>query len=157
MIRLSPLKLQRYFVDELHVTARTLTLTEPTAVPELMPEDLDVNVELFEAREKLADRLCVLSVKLKETSKPFPYNFQIRLTGFFELQLAGMTPQQQETHVRFSMPSLLWAAAREVLITQMEKGPYPAVILPVVTFLPEQEAVGALKGAGTALGAHQVP
>lgn len=157
MIRLSPLKLQKYFVDELTVAVRLLKTNAPVLDLELTPDDLEVGVEQYEGVEKQSHKLCHLTVKLKETDKQVPYRFFIRMVGLFELDPTGMSQQQIETHLRFSMPSVLWSAAREVLATQMAKGPFPPVLLPVVTFLPEQEPLDKLKGVGTALGAHQVP
>jgi preprotein translocase subunit SecB len=139
MIRISPLKLKRYIVEEIHVVARTLVLAEPQPVPELLADDLEVAVEHFQNEAFPNEMLCRLLIKLKESEKPVPYAFAIRIGGLFEIGTEGLSTQQRDTHIRFSMPSLLWAVARDVLVTQMAKGPYPPVILPVVTFLPEHE------------------
>jgi preprotein translocase subunit SecB len=147
MVRLSPLKLNNYFIEELHVVVRPLKLEKPTPLPELLPEDLDVMIEHFEGENAPGHFLCHLQIKLKETGKLIPYYFLVRLIGAFELDTQGLNRQQCDTHIQFSMPSLLWAVAREILKDQMAKGPYPPVMLPVVTFLPEKvEGTAKLKG-----------
>lgn len=157
MIKPSPLKLIQYSVEEMHVVMRELRITEPTPVPYLATDDLDVNVEHFGMKEDANARLCRLQVKLRETDKLYPYRFTIRVVGIFQLPAEGLNPQQRDTFIRFSMPSVLWSTARETLAEMMSKGPYPPMVLPIVTFLPDQEPTDLLKGAGSAIGAHQVP
>jgi preprotein translocase subunit SecB len=156
MIRPSPLSLKRYFVEEIYVAVRppaTPTVEYPS---ELNVDELDVAVEHFQKEDLKIEFLCRLIVKSRESVRWSPYNFSIKLAGVFHLPDVPNSPNRDQ-HIRFSMPSILWASAREVLQSQMEKGPFPAPHLPVVTFLPDIEPQDPLKGAGTALGGHQVP
>ncbi len=102
MIRLSPLKLKQYAVEEFHVVARALELAEPTPVPDLLPEDLEVTVEQFHNASSPSDLLCRLQVKLIEAQKPVPYRFLVRLAGVFELPLRMPSIRsRRESHVSF--------------------------------------------------------
>lgn len=155
MIRPSPLRLKQYFVEELRFQVHELPPDVAKSMPELMPADIEFKVDGFENTAQPNDMLCRLTVGLRKTEKLLPYDFKLRMVGFFEIA-AGLTPEQQEAQRRFGMVSVLWGVAREVLADAMRKGPYPPLMLPVVTFVPD-EARDPKKGAESAVEAKQVP
>jgi preprotein translocase subunit SecB len=73
-----------------------------------------------------------------DEKKNFPYSFDITIVGYFRLD-----GQHTQEHVNVFLyahaPAILYAAAREVLATVTGRGPYPAIVLPSVSFIDDVE------------------
>jgi preprotein translocase subunit SecB len=70
-----------------------------------------------------------------------PYSFKVSLVGYFHIDKAVGEKDERGANVLLyaNAPALLYAAARELLATATARGPYPAVILPSVSFLDDAE------------------
>jgi preprotein translocase subunit SecB len=136
-MRPSPLQLEGYFVTELRFKAQpdfAYDLENPlTTVPSTA---LTVDVVLGKHQEKQLRRSCELAVELADpTGSNFPYVFRTAFTGFFRIS-EHYPAEQVELMFATNAPALLYSAARELLATVTGRGPYPAITLPSVTFLP---------------------
>lgn len=150
----SPLRLEWYFIKELHVVwqpefdaSESVALAVSDLSVEVLPSqnEQDPLKWAFEVSVALADK----------TGKRFPYTFQVTLVGFFELAKAysDRNPDSAELLARVNGPAVLYSAAREHITTVTSRGPCPEIILPTVTFLPVGEEE---KGASELLESKRV-
>jgi Preprotein translocase subunit SecB len=72
--------------------------------------------------------------------KKFPYFFEIAVEGYFRIA-EDYPAEKVELLFHANAPALLYAAAREILAVVTGRGPFPAVILPSVSFLDDAEAI----------------
>jgi preprotein translocase subunit SecB len=81
----------------------------------------------------------------KSTKKNFPYSFSITMVGLFRLPKAKDITEEKTVNLLLyaNAPAVLYSAAREVLATVTGRGPYPAIMLPSVTFIDNIEKMAA--------------
>lgn len=79
---------------------------------------------------------CELSVELlDDPADKFPYTFGVSLVGIFRIN--EMYPSDQiEMLVRVNAPSILYSAARELVMSFTGRGGYPPCLLPSISFAP---------------------
>ncbi|MGH9764368.1 MAG: protein-export chaperone SecB [Blastocatellia bacterium] len=63
----------------------------------------------------------------------YPYTFRILLVGHFRISSA-IAADKVEALARMLGTAFLYSVAREALLSATGRGPYPAIVLPVVTF-----------------------
>lgn len=82
--------------------------------------------------------LSIVSIGRKDR---VPYSFRVSLVGYFHLDKSVAEKNKKEATILLyaNAPALLYAAARELLATATARGPYPAVILPSVSFMDDAE------------------
>lgn len=100
--------------------------------------------------ERKADHWQV-SLKLKYQPSPevnVPYHFALEMTGFFQVH-KKCEPEMKDRLIKINAPSLLYGAAREFIRSLMSNGPYPALLLPAVSFMPEKMVAKASKATET--------
>lgn len=136
-MRPSPLQLEDYLVTELRFkTQPDFAYDLDTPLTPLQPTDLRIEVVLAKHPEEHLRRRCELTIELADpTGSTFPYVFRTAFTGFFRIS-ADYPAKQVELMFAANAPALLYSAARELLATVTGRGPYPAVTLPSVTFVP---------------------
>ena len=78
----------------------------------------------------------------KSPRKKFPYYFRITVAGYFKI-CKGYPEERAELLFHANAPAMLYAAAREILATVTGRGPFPAIILPAVSFLDDAEKLAA--------------
>jgi preprotein translocase subunit SecB len=70
-----------------------------------------------------------------------PYFFEVTLIGFF--RLVGLTPTPAVKGFAINnAATILYSSARELIASVTGRGPFPALVLPTITFIPETDAVG---------------
>jgi preprotein translocase subunit SecB len=136
----SPLRLEWYFIKELHVTWQSefdISQARPLSVSDLSVEVLPSPND----EEPLRWGFELVITLDDKTGKLFPYTFQIAMVGFFEVTkaYAERNPSRVEMLATVNGPAVLYSAAREHITTVTSRGPHPEVILPTVTFLPVEE------------------
>lgn len=142
----SPLQLEAYFLKEL-----TFTITDQLETPpkrSAKADNLGIKVQA-DAGPRDDDPFkwrCELTVESVEEAEIIPpYRFRITFVGFFHVA-KGYPAERVELMARTNAPALLFSAAREALVPITSRGPYPAIVLPSVTFL---EAPPATKLEGS--------
>jgi preprotein translocase subunit SecB len=135
-MRAAKFQLENYFVEELFF--KLLPNSEPDSknLPKLVPGDLNVEVGTGDHKENEFKKLCRLNIGVKkEARKKFPYDFRISLVGFFEID-PGCEEQETSLLLRTNAPSMLFTAARELLLLVTGRARHFPIMLPTVAFLP---------------------
>jgi len=136
-MRPSPLQLDGYLVTELRYKAQPdfqYDLDNP--ITTVTPDDLTVETAFSAHEKERLRRSCELTIELTDaTGAKFPYVFRTALIGFFRISEQYPADGADLMFIT-NAPALLYSAARELLATVTGRGPYPAVTLPSVTFLP---------------------
>lgn len=155
---LSPLLLEGYYVEEISVSVppekrRGLTLALEFGFHPKLPDPddakpipFDVQVNYSRNEQEPSHYGATLTL---ETHKHKLNNYWLRLVlvGFFRVA-EGFPVEHAETLVKVNGPSLLYSAARELLAMITSRGPYPAIVLPTVTFQTIAEKSDQQKGKG---------
>jgi len=85
----------------------------------------------------------VLQIESKEESETTPYIFDVHLVGFFSVSdvkpFTGL-----DVWVYRNAVMILYSTAREVIASTTGRGPFPAIILPTLTFDLTETAKAAL-------------
>lgn len=132
-MNVSPLLLETYFLTELAFKSHTGIETDDRKI---IADDLKVDVREWQEEENSRKWTFELTVELPDDpGKPFPYTFRVVLVGFFEVS-ETYTAEHADKLARANAPAILYSAAREALATATGRGPYMAVLLPSVNFLP---------------------
>lgn len=131
----SPLQLEAYFLKELSFSIADRLETAPTRSPKSDNIGIKVGIDASPRDDDPLKWRCELTVESAEEpeSNP-PYSFRITFVGFFRVA-KGYPAERVELMARTNAPALLYSAAREALVPITSRGPYPAVVLPSVTFL----------------------
>ncbi len=152
----SPLQLEAYFLKELSFSIAERLETAPTRSPKSDNIGIKVGIDAGPRDDDPFKWRCELTVESasEPDSKP-PYSFRITFVGFFRV-VKGYPAERVELMARTNAPALLYSAAREALVPITSRGPYPAVVLPSVTFLepPPPKPEG---GNGVAEAAKKEP
>lgn len=129
----APLELKKYFFSHVQVSA------DPQYEPseeEITPE---FNVRVTVNRDDDHD---IYQVTLEITAEPedenirIPYAIHLVTVGLFSVDDGW---PDHEKLLKVNGASILYSAAREFIITITSRGPWPAVILPTISFLPRKE------------------
>jgi|SRR5947209_11347498 len=151
----SPLAIEGYYVEELSVslTPKYKKKQEYLAwigfhfQPESMykpdPVTFDVFGDLAQNRDEHNRWRYEIQIKSHESKrKNFPYSFNVGLVGYFRVD-EKLPENVKRIFINASAPAILYAAARELLATVTGRGPYPAIILPSVSFMDNVEKMAA--------------
>lgn len=129
----SPLELSAYFVTELSLTANMEF--SPDQPSRLLIEDLRIHADLRRQEGKPAWQLVLKVQQNVGPDRNSPYNFAMTLVGLFDVH-PSFPADKSEQMVRVNGSSMLYAAAREILRTDMARGPHFPLLLPSVSFYP---------------------
>jgi len=150
----SQLLLDQYHLEELRFSLDDdYKFGELEIEPTLRAEDLHVEVQPFQKPDDPLQWFLKLSVSLDEKDGidekggRFPYSFSIRLAGFFEVS-KDCPLELIEPLALINAPSILYAAAREILAITTARSRYLSVFLPSVRFYGPTPEVSKESGAG---------
>ncbi len=143
----SPLQLEGYYVTTLTFNLRhrgedeiilaSVANMQPkleSAIPE-SPLTFDVSVNYGSKADDPSRHRIEFSVRSNLPSdSQYPYDFHIKMIGFFRQSVTG-TPNADSSFVRTNGLSILFSIAREIISNTTSQGPYPGVLLPVVSFV----------------------
>ena len=139
---LSLLQLEAYFLKELHYSVQDSLATIPAQVEESTTINLaitDVTALVIPEENRWRCELLVQSGDEEKTGSNV-YDFKIALVGFFQIH-PQLEAQEARVLAESNCPAVLFSTAREIIATITRRSPYPATLLPLVTFVkaPETE------------------
>lgn len=133
-MRSARLQLENYFVEELLFQIRPSEKLANSKRLGLFPSDLRIAVALGENKSDSLKKLCRLTIGLTDKKKDtLPYSFKIDLVGFFKLD-PECSEELKEALIKINAPSLLFTAARELLLLISSRSAYGPLMLPTVAF-----------------------
>jgi preprotein translocase subunit SecB len=143
-MKLSPLQLEAYFVTDL--SYRTSQEFNPAKAPKLDAGDLAVVSEIQPIQNEQRRWQITLNVKLEPKSAAnSPCSFSVTLVG-----IVWATPklpsESLDLLVRTNGPAMVYGVAREMVRDLTARGPFAAICLPSVSFLPEEGQPAAREG-----------
>lgn len=162
----SPLRLDFYIFPSVRVEADLRFANEPPAAfDKPLVEDLMISVNCHDRGDAWALSLSVRcdpteimgknpipqnqpKVKTPKARRNFGYAFEITAVGDVAAhpELIAGRPDHSSV-VQVTGLSLLYSSIRELLHTITSKGPYPAIVLPTMSFIPEGETIVRAKPA----------
>jgi len=132
------MQLENYFAEELSFQVRQDYQPDLENLPKLSPSDLEIEVRLGGSKENPFKKMCHLTISLKEKlEKAFPYNFKLVLVGFFEME-SSCAENEIDVLLKNSAPSMLFTAARELLLLVTGRARFQPLMLPTMAFLPKE-------------------
>lgn len=144
-MRVSPLRLEGYYVKELHVSIQEKWKLQSEYPAVISPEDIVVTILAGQHKEKARERFFEVTIELqKQAIKRYPYNFKTTLVGYFEIS-EQFPAEHAETMVKANAPALLYSAARELIASTTGRGLLPALTLPSVTFIEPPQSSGVAR------------
>ncbi|MCF8105806.1 MAG: protein-export chaperone SecB [Desulfohalobiaceae bacterium] len=103
-------------------------------------ENYDIETEVNVLRNENNPFNFQITLEIHYDNKEFEkaYEFGLKIVGFFTVD-ENQDQEQLEKCVNVLGPSILYGAAREFLLTITNRGPYPPVYLPTVSFVPIED------------------
>lgn len=128
---------------------------QPDKAFKVEPVDFKVGSEIGTKIDDPYSLRYMLKIESTGRKDRVPYSFRISLIGYFHIDKRHA---DKDTSVLLyaNAPSLLYSAAREMLASVSARGPYPAVILPAVTFLDDAEKLVQEEAKVLPVGRKQV-
>jgi preprotein translocase subunit SecB len=107
------------------------------------PYDLSVKIDGAKNQKNARRYRVVLSLSpSKESAADCPYLFDLQLIGYFRWM--GAPPNAQtDTLVLRNAAAILYSASREILASVTGRGPFPALILPMYSFIIDEKEIEA--------------
>ncbi len=135
-MKLAPLQLERYFVTELNCQASAQYKADQET--KFQEKDLEVKAALGAIKDSPGHWQVTLNVKLQPAAESnSPYSFCIGLVGIVAWIGPKMPEDKVEVMLRTNGPSMLYGVAREMGRDLTARGPFPALMLPSVSFLAD--------------------
>ncbi len=130
----SQLLLDRYHIEELRFSLDDDYLFDESDTELILQaEDLDIEVLPFQHPDDPLKWFFKLEVSLNDKDGKFPYSFSIGVAGFFEVS-KDCLPDMVEPLALINAPSILYAAAREILAIVTARSRFLSIFLPSVRF-----------------------
>jgi len=133
------LQLETYFLKEISYAVKNDLYTIPEKVSEITPVRLEIADLTAPVDESDNAWRCELTIKSSDDDEGNPfYNFRIVMVGFFKVHPELPTDYAQAL-AESNCPAVLYSTSREIIATVTRRSPYPAVLLPLVTFVKVAE------------------
>lgn len=130
-----PLQLESYFYTKINVQA-----APPSALPK-EEEKFEVNVNVSTTIKKKTHKenskrwMVNLTISADSPSdKPIPYKVDLEIVGFFEV-VADLEKPKMANLVHVTGASILYSAAREMVLMLTGRGPWAQWSLPTISFM----------------------
>ncbi len=147
MIAPSSLRLEYYFVQELSFSALLdhANCEEATKSKFLNLESNEVEVksEFAEAEGNPLQHRIVMTIIGKKENNPLP--FKLCLHGYFSLSEEFAKNKNARDILCVNGGSILYTAARELLLTITSRGPFGPIFLPTVRLLGKNDDIKAIE------------
>jgi preprotein translocase subunit SecB len=129
-----PVTLTAHFFPTVAVRANEELNAEELASDAEFDYDYEFQVGLVQSEENPLDFQAELSIKTKEKEGCLKgYDIDLRVVGLFRLD-ESWPQEKREEALRILCPTMLYSSAREFLLSVTQRGPYPPVYLPTVSF-----------------------
>lgn len=154
-MRPSLLRLEGYYVKELTVALNEVFAKkavfgswvgyhyQPDKSFKVEPPQFEVHREIGTKVDDPTRLRYVLKIHSVGHKDKVPYSFKVSLVGYFHVDAAMKEDADANALVYANAPAILFSAAREMLALVTARGPYPAVILPTVSFHDDAEELAA--------------
>jgi len=133
---ISHLQLEKYYLKEISYSDKNSLETKPKETYDEQPVGLEIADLTTPVDGSDNGWRCELIIKSSDDEKdgnPF-YNFRIVMVGFFRTH-SNLPPEQAKILAESNCPAVLYSTSREIIATVTRRSPYPAVLLPLVTFI----------------------
>ena len=149
----SALHLEGYYVRELSVVLNERFADKtpfstwsgyhyhPDKATKIEPSQFGVKSEIAQKISDPSKWRFELTVRSSGRKDIAPYTFSISLVGYFHVHKED--DDIDERVIFLGTSAVLFAAAREALASATARGPYPGVILPLVSFVDDAEEMAA--------------
>jgi preprotein translocase subunit SecB len=143
-MKLAPLQLEGYFLTDLNCQANSQFKADKET--KFQEEDLEVGVAVQPIKVRPNRWQVSLNIKLQPAPDAnSPYTFCLNLVGV----ICWVGPELPEERVgallRTNGPSMLYGVAREMARDLTARGPFPPLVLPSVSFIPDAPPAAAPK------------
>lgn len=139
---ISHLQLETYFLKEISYSLRNNLDTIPERISEIQPVELEITDLTTPIDESDNAWRCELVIKSSDEEKEGNsfYDFRIVMVGFFKVH-PGLPADYAQALAESNCPAVLYSTSREIIATVTRRSPYPAVLLPLVTFIKPKEEI----------------
>jgi preprotein translocase subunit SecB len=133
----TPLTLTAHFFPSVHIEAnKDLQIEDMSEVK--WGEEIIRDVTITKTPDEI--QAIDYQVILRITTSPkegatMAYEIDLEVAGFFKVA-EGFPEEHEEEMISRTAPAILYSAAREFIISITQRGPYPHVYLPTVSFIP---------------------
>lgn len=129
-----PLQLESYFYTKINVQA-----APPSTLPEEEKFEVNVNVNttIKKKTHKENNKRWMVNLTINVSSpseKPIPYKVDLEIVGFFEV-VVDLEKQRMANLVHVTGASILYSAAREMVLMLTGRGPWAHWALPTISFM----------------------
>lgn len=131
----SRLLLEHYFIEELSVVADIGAAAAAQAG--WHPEPVTTRDYASSPEDPRLHQVRLTIEFGQEDGTPTPYRVRLALRGVFRVHDSVDDKRLRDGLVTNTAPSILYGAAREIVLATTARGPYPAVLLPAEVFPPE--------------------
>lgn len=143
-MKLAPLQLEGYFLTDL--SCQAIPQFKADKETKFNEKDLEVVVAVHSIKDKPHRWQVILSIKLQPAPDAnSPYSFCMNLVGVICWVGPELPEDKFETLLRTNGPSMLYGAAREIARDLTARGPFPPLVLPSVSFIPDAPTLSAPK------------
>jgi preprotein translocase subunit SecB len=132
----SLLQLETYFLKELSYSIKDGLNTIPESVADFKHVGLEISDVTTLIDEEQYKCRCELIIETSESlsNEGSFYKFKIVMVGFFTVN-PNLSPDKAKLLAESNSPAVLYSTSREIIATVTRRSPYPAVLLPLVTFV----------------------
>ena len=135
---LSSLQLETYFLKELSYFLKDSLDAVPDKKTDAKTVDLDISDLTVPLDAKGYKWRCELTIQAKNSEEKHFYDFKIVMIGFFAVD-SKVEPERAKLIAETNAPAVLYSTSREIVATVTRRSPYPATLLPAVTFLQQPD------------------
>ncbi len=140
-MKLAPIQLEGYFLTEVNCQVNPQFKADKET--KFAERDLEVGTGIHPIKGRPNRWQVSLNIKLQPSAEAnSPYSFGMNLIGV----VCWVGPEQPEdkigTLLRTNGPSMLYGVAREMGRDLTARGPFPPLVLPSVSFIPDAPGVG---------------
>lgn len=132
-VKLSLLQLDTYFLKEISYFLKGNLETIPEKITKTIPIKLGIKDITTPLNTENKEWRCELIIESADEGTEL-YKFKIVMVGFFKVH-PNMTSQDAKILAESNCPAVLYSTAREIIATVTRRSPYPATLLPLVTFV----------------------
>lgn len=134
--------LNESFADKMPFGTCTGYHYHPEKSSKIEPSQFQVKSEIGQRIDDASRWRYELLIQSSGRKDKAPYSFKISLVGYFHVH-SEKKADDERLILFVNAPSVLFSAAREALAAATARGPYPAVVLPLVSFADDVEEMVA--------------
>ena len=106
--------------------------------PDSPPPNIEVETQIGQNDVDPQNWRVEINIQSGQKTRSFPYSIDLGITGYFRV-VDEYPSEKAPLLVEVNGPSILYAAAREFVSILTSRGPYPPMLLPSLSFIPEPE------------------